>query len=75
MHPNIDVRLVSASDSVYFSRDKVHLGVRYSHGSWPGLASDRLFDNKFFFLFAALPCCSKPKFVRRPTCASARCCI
>lgn len=51
-HPNIEVRLVSASDPVDFERDNVDVGIRYGHGHWPNTESDLLFLNSL------LPICS-----------------
>jgi LysR family glycine cleavage system transcriptional activator len=51
-HPNIEVRLVSASDPVDFERDNVDIGIRYGYGRWSGLKSDLL------FLDALVPVCS-----------------
>lgn len=47
-HPNIEVRLVSASDPVDFDRDKVDLGIRYGYGRWKDLESDLLFTDELF---------------------------
>lgn len=47
-HPNIEVRLVSASDPVDFGRDKVDLGIRYGYGRWKELESDLLFTDELF---------------------------
>jgi LysR family glycine cleavage system transcriptional activator len=51
-HPNIEVRLVSASEPVDFERDNVDVGIRYGYGRWSGLKSDLL------FLDALVPVCS-----------------
>ncbi len=42
-HPNIEIRLVSASDPVDFGRDNVDIGIRYGNGRWNGLSTDLLF--------------------------------
>jgi LysR family transcriptional regulator, glycine cleavage system transcriptional activator len=47
-HPNIEIRLVSASDHVNFDRDNVDLGIRYGYGRWPKLQSDLLFEDELF---------------------------
>ena len=47
-HPNIEVRLVSASDPVDFGRDKVDLGIRYGYGRWKDLECDLLFMDELF---------------------------
>jgi LysR family glycine cleavage system transcriptional activator len=45
-HPEVDLRLTTASDAVDFSRDNVELGVRYGRGHWPGLHSTLLFNDE-----------------------------
>ena len=42
-HPNVEIRLVSASDPVDFERDNVDLGIRYGYGQWRNTESDLLF--------------------------------
>ncbi len=51
-HPNIEVRLVSASEAVDFDRDNVDIGIRYGYGRWNDLKSDLL------FLDSLVPVCS-----------------
>jgi len=51
-HPNIEIRLVSASDPVDFDRDKVDLGIRYGYGRWHDLERDPLFMDEL------MPVCS-----------------
>jgi LysR family transcriptional regulator, glycine cleavage system transcriptional activator len=43
IHPNIEVRLVAATDPVDFDRDAVDIGIRYGRGHWRGWRSDLLF--------------------------------
>lgn len=45
-HPEIDLRLTTASDAVDFARDDVELGVRYGRGNWPGLHATLLFNDE-----------------------------
>ena len=47
-HPNIEIRLVSASDPVDFERDNVDLGIRYGYGHWQNTDSDLLFVDSLF---------------------------
>lgn len=47
-HPNIEVRLVSASDPVDFDRDNADLGIRYGSGRWKLLESELLFTDELF---------------------------
>ncbi len=47
-HPNIEVRLVSASDTVDFQRDNVDLAIRYGSGRWRTLESDLLLTDELF---------------------------
>lgn len=52
-HPEIEIRLVAATDPVDFSRDAVDVGIRYGHGRWPHWRSDLLFVDSL------TPVCSK----------------
>jgi DNA-binding transcriptional LysR family regulator len=45
-HPEVELTLTTAFDTVDFNRDHVDLGVRYGDGHWPGLAATRLFDDE-----------------------------
>jgi LysR family glycine cleavage system transcriptional activator len=47
-HPNIEIRLFSASDPVDFERDNADLGIRYGHGYWQNTDSDLLFLDSLF---------------------------
>lgn len=42
-HPNIKVRLISATDGTDFNRDQVDVRLRYGHGHWQGFESALLF--------------------------------
>jgi LysR family glycine cleavage system transcriptional activator len=42
-YPDIEVRLVAATDPVDFDRDAVDVGIRYGAGHWRGWRSDLLF--------------------------------
>ncbi|MBJ7439515.1 MAG: transcriptional regulator GcvA [Sphingopyxis sp.] len=42
-HPNIKVRLISATDSTEFNREQVDVRLRYGHGHWQGFESTLLF--------------------------------
>ena len=55
-HPNIKVRLISATDSTDFNRDQVDVRLRYGHGHWPG------FDSTLLFREELRPVCS-PRLV------------
>ncbi len=57
-HPELAVRLESASELVDFARDGADVGIRSGHGDWPGLHSDLLFRVEF------TPMCS-PDFLHR----------
>ncbi|QRG06316.1 LysR family transcriptional regulator [Xanthobacter dioxanivorans] len=43
LHPEIEVRLVAASDPVDFDRDAVDVGIRYGRGQWRHWSCDLLF--------------------------------
>lgn len=51
-HPNIKVRLISATDSTEFNRDQVDVRLRYGHGHWTG------FDSTLLFREELRPVCS-----------------
>jgi LysR family glycine cleavage system transcriptional activator len=55
-HPNIKVRLISATDSTDFNRDQVDVRLRYGHGHWSG------FDSTLLFREELRPVCS-PKLL------------
>jgi DNA-binding transcriptional LysR family regulator len=42
-HPELELSLQSSSALVNFEREPVDVGLRYGHGQWPGLQSERLF--------------------------------
>ncbi|HSE78442.1 MAG TPA: transcriptional regulator GcvA [Alphaproteobacteria bacterium] len=44
-HPDIEVRISTTQRLVDFAREDVDLATRYGFGSWPGLASHKLFDD------------------------------
>jgi LysR family transcriptional regulator, glycine cleavage system transcriptional activator len=43
VHPDLELSLQSSSVLVNFEREPVDVGLRYGHGNWPGLHSERLF--------------------------------
>ena len=43
VHPDLELSLQSSSGLVNFEREPVDVGLRYGHGNWPGLHSERLF--------------------------------
>lgn len=49
-HPGIEVRLEAASRLTDFARDEVDVGIRHGQGSWPGLKSIKLFEDRFTLL-------------------------
>lgn len=51
-HPNIKVRLISATDSTEFNREQVDVRLRYGHGHWQG------FDSTLLFREELRPVCS-----------------
>ncbi|MDB5704453.1 MAG: hypothetical protein JWN66_1569 [Sphingomonas bacterium] len=55
-HPNIKVRLISATDSTDFNREQVDVRLRYGHGHWQG------FDSTLLFREELRPVCS-PKLL------------
>lgn len=56
--PDIDVRLETSLRPVDFIAGKMHIGVRYGTGSWPGLAADKLMSEEVY------PVCS-PALLQR----------
>lgn len=51
-HPNIRVRLISATDNAEFNRDQVDVRLRYGRGHWEG------FDSTLLFQETLRPVCS-----------------
>ena len=47
-HPNIDLRLEPSMTLTDFARDDVDLAIRYGHGDWPGVRSERLLSLDMF---------------------------
>lgn len=47
-HPDIDVLLHPTAELVDLEHSRVDLGVRYGSGSYPGIVSERLFDDEIF---------------------------
>jgi LysR family glycine cleavage system transcriptional activator len=64
-HPNIKVRLISATDSTDFNRDQVDVRLRYGHGHWQG------FDSTLLFREELRPVCSPKLLEGRATMALA----
>jgi len=52
VHPDIDLRISTASHLVDFAREDVDVGIRMGRGSYPGLRVDRLFGE------ALMPVCA-----------------
>lgn len=46
-YPKIDVRLEASQRLVDFARDDVDVGIRHGNGTWQGLTSIRLLDDRF----------------------------
>ena len=57
-HPETDMRLDTSLKLLDFAAHGIDIGVRYGAGSWPGLAAEKLFDEKIY------PVCS-PEFRRK----------
>tara|TARA_B100000676_G_scaffold50563_1_gene49640 strand:- start:529 stop:1446 length:918 start_codon:yes stop_codon:yes gene_type:complete len=57
-HPEIEVHMVTTERNVDFAREDVDCGIRYGTGDWPGLDSDKLFEDRFIAV------CS-PEFLAR----------
>lgn len=53
-HPDIDVLLHPTVELVDLEHSRVDLGVRYGSGSYPGVVSERLFDDEIFPVYSAL---------------------
>jgi LysR family glycine cleavage system transcriptional activator len=50
--PGLDVLLHASEDLVDFDRSRVDLGIRYGSGSYPGIASERLFFDEIFPVYS-----------------------
>lgn len=51
-HPGVDVLLHTSVELVDLERSRVDLGIRYGSGSYPGLLSERLFDDEIFPVYS-----------------------
>jgi LysR family glycine cleavage system transcriptional activator len=51
-HPDIDVLLHPTVELADLEHSRVDLGVRYGSGSYPGLVSERLFDDEIFPVYS-----------------------
>jgi LysR family transcriptional regulator, glycine cleavage system transcriptional activator len=51
-HPDIDVLLHPTVELVDLEHSRVDLGVRYGSGSYPGIVSERLFDDEIFPVYS-----------------------
>jgi LysR family glycine cleavage system transcriptional activator len=47
-HPDLEVRIATATRLVDFRREEVDLAIRYGRGIWPGLRADRLMAENVF---------------------------
>jgi len=59
-HPDIEVHMVTTERNVDFAREDVDCGIRYGTGDWPGLDSDKLFEDRFIAV------CSPELLTRKP---------
>lgn len=64
-HPEIDVRILTASEPVDFDRESIDLAIRYGDGNWPGLTADHLLD-EYLFPVCSPRLCDGPRPLRRP---------
>jgi DNA-binding transcriptional LysR family regulator len=46
IHPEIEVRLSTSMKMIDFAREDFDLAIRFGKGNWPGLRSDKLFDDE-----------------------------
>jgi len=51
-HPDIDVLLHPSVELVDLEHSRVDIGVRYGSGNYPGLISERLFDDEIFPVYS-----------------------
>ncbi|RTE67321.1 LysR family transcriptional regulator [Amphritea opalescens] len=49
-HPDLDIKLLSATDSVEFSTGDIDAAIRYGDGNWLGLRSDFLMEDELFLV-------------------------
>ncbi|WP_418121147.1 LysR substrate-binding domain-containing protein [Variovorax sp. 160MFSha2.1] len=60
LHPRLDLRIHASHDAVALDGVTADLAIRYGRGQWPGMVSEKLFDNVF------APACSPALKLRRP---------
>jgi LysR family transcriptional regulator, glycine cleavage system transcriptional activator len=53
-YPGLDVLLHASEELVDFDRSRVDLGIRYGTGSYPGVASERLFFDEIFPVYSPI---------------------
>ncbi|MGH6637095.1 MAG: LysR substrate-binding domain-containing protein [Polaromonas sp.] len=58
IHPSINIRVLANDELIDPRREAVDLAVRYGDGKWPGVVSEKLFDETIF------PVCS-PRYLQR----------
>ena len=47
LHPDVEVRMVTTDRMVDFFREDIDCGIRYGTGSWPGLDTVKLFEDRY----------------------------
>lgn len=47
-HPEVDFKLHATTDVVDIDAGEIDFAIRYGHGSWPALLSEKLFDEEVF---------------------------
>lgn len=60
LHPRLDLRIHASHDAVPLDGVTADIAIRYGRGAWPGMVSQKLFDNVF------APACSPALKLRRP---------
>ncbi|MBT5432388.1 MAG: transcriptional regulator GcvA [Alphaproteobacteria bacterium] len=70
--PEIEVRMVTTERNVDFAREDVDCGIRYGTGDWPGLDSDKLFEDRYVAvcnpeLLTRKPRLNRPEDLRHQT--------
>ncbi|WP_395316190.1 LysR substrate-binding domain-containing protein [Variovorax sp. UC74_104] len=60
LHPRLDLRIHASHDAVPLDGITADIAIRYGRGQWPGMVSEKLFDNVF------APACSPALKLRRP---------
>jgi LysR family glycine cleavage system transcriptional activator len=59
-HPEVEVRISPSERLVDFAREGIDLGIRYGHGRYPGLVTEKLADDRWLVVCAPALLAERP---------------